>query len=93
MQLLRPLVIFCVALTLVLTATAAYSVEPGRLWLPKKYQYAMAKLENTAYLAGATPRCTEVIAGKIDHSKSSADNFRKGFRWKPDYQCSSTGDR
>lgn len=67
--------VMLLVLSVGLAATTAYGVKAGRLWLPKKYQHAMVKLENTAYLAGATPRCIEVIAGKIDHSKSTADNF------------------
>ena len=63
------------ALSAVWVASTAQAAAEGRLWLPKKYQHAMVKLENTAYLAGLTERCTEVIAGKIDHSKSSPENY------------------
>lgn len=75
MQTMKFTTVSLVLLTVALVSTTAHAVKPGRLWLPKNYQYAMGKLENTAYLAGTTERCTEVVAGKIDHSKSSADNF------------------
>lgn len=75
MQQRQSWVVILLVFSVALAASTAYAVKAGRLWLPKKYQYAMVKLENTAYLAGTTERCTEVLAGKMDHSKSSADNF------------------
>lgn len=71
----RKWTLFFLALTISLVASSAHAVKAGRLWLPKKYHYAMVKLENTAYLASQTERCTEVLAGKMDQSKSTAGNF------------------
>ena len=75
MKRLQVVTLIAVALSLLLLSINTHAVKAGRLWLPKKYQFAMVKLENTAYHAETSERCIEVIGGKIDHSKSSMDNF------------------
>lgn len=56
------LVLFVV---LVQGVSVCRALDRERLWLPKKYQHAMPSLVSAAELAEASPRCQEVVAGKM----------------------------
>lgn len=56
-------------------STQLWGVEPGRLWLPKQYQSAMPKLQEVAGLAENSERCVEVVNGKLQISKTTAENY------------------
>jgi hypothetical protein len=60
---------------LLLLPLAAQAVDADRLWLPKKYRHAMMKLENTAFNAESSERCTEVTEGRIDVYKSTDQRY------------------
>lgn len=58
-----------------LITTNVLAVDDNRLWLPKKYKYALDSLRSTAMHAESTERCVSVLRGKLHIKKSTAEAY------------------